>query len=104
MTLRKDNRKRRASGRKQPKTKRRLLWTLIGLPVAGAVTVAVYRRFAQEREDSRSTGPAVAQETSGVRSGSTVFDPLIGRWQRPDGGYVMEIRSIDASGTMDARY
>lgn len=29
---------------------------------------------------------------------------LIGRWVRTDGGYVIEIRSIDANGKMDAGY
>ena len=29
---------------------------------------------------------------------------LIGKWERPDGGYVLEIRSVDAEGKLDARY
>lgn len=32
------------------------------------------------------------------------FDKLSGRWLRPDGGYVLEIRSVDASGKIDATY
>jgi uncharacterized protein (DUF2147 family) len=32
------------------------------------------------------------------------FESLKGRWQRPDGGYVIEIRDIDASGKMAAAY
>jgi hypothetical protein len=32
------------------------------------------------------------------------FQPLIGRWQRTDGGYVIEIRSIAPDGTIAARY
>ncbi|MGB2690230.1 MAG: hypothetical protein WBC36_14700 [Desulfobacterales bacterium] len=32
------------------------------------------------------------------------FKPLIGRWQRTDGGYVIEIRSIAPDGKMAARY
>jgi uncharacterized protein (DUF2147 family) len=32
------------------------------------------------------------------------FDSLKGRWLRPDGGYVIDIRDIDASGKMDAGY
>ncbi|MCE9555762.1 MAG: hypothetical protein K8T91_20640 [Planctomycetes bacterium] len=27
-----------------------------------------------------------------------------GRWQRSDGGYVLEIRSVNADGTLDAAY
>jgi hypothetical protein len=32
------------------------------------------------------------------------FEKLKGRWVRPDGGYVLEIRAVDARGTMDAAY
>lgn len=32
------------------------------------------------------------------------FDKLSGRWLRPDGGYVLEIRSVDARGKIDATY
>ena len=32
------------------------------------------------------------------------FDKLKGRWQRPDGGYVLAINSISGSGAIDAAY
>ena len=32
------------------------------------------------------------------------FGALPGRWVRPDGGYVISIRSVDASGKLDAAY
>jgi hypothetical protein len=32
------------------------------------------------------------------------FEPLIGRWQRPDGGYVLEVRSIGRDGNATVRY
>jgi hypothetical protein len=32
------------------------------------------------------------------------FRPLLGRWQRADGGYVIDIRRVNADGTMDAGY
>ena len=32
------------------------------------------------------------------------FSNLIGRWLRPDGGYIIEIRNIGADGRMDAVY
>ena len=32
------------------------------------------------------------------------FDTLKGRWLRPDGGYVLEIRSVDSNGAIDAAY
>jgi hypothetical protein len=32
------------------------------------------------------------------------FNSLVGRWQRTDGGYVIEIRSIAPDGKIEARY
>ncbi len=32
------------------------------------------------------------------------FQPLVGRWQRTDGGYVIEIRSIEPDGKIKAGY
>ena len=32
------------------------------------------------------------------------FTPLIGRWQRPDGGYIIEVRRVDSEGKMEAAY
>lgn len=35
---------------------------------------------------------------------NTAFAKLSGKWLRPDGGYVLEIRSVDPNGNMDAGY
>jgi len=32
------------------------------------------------------------------------FEMLKGRWLRPDGGYIIEIRGVDPSGKIDAVY
>jgi hypothetical protein len=32
------------------------------------------------------------------------FQQLVGRWQRTDGGYIIEIRKIDADGKIEAGY
>ena len=40
-----------------------------------------------------------------ARTGTKVaFDSLKGRWLRPDGGYVIDIRNVDASGKLDVGY
>ena len=33
-----------------------------------------------------------------------LFEKLTGKWRRPDGGYILEIRSIEPGGKMDAGY
>jgi uncharacterized protein (DUF2147 family) len=32
------------------------------------------------------------------------FDGIIGKWVRPDGGYIIEIKGVDAGGKLDAAY
>jgi hypothetical protein len=49
---------------------------------------------------NRSAGDATAVALSSPESAQR----LIGRWQRTDAGYVIEIRSIDRFGTVDAAY
>jgi len=38
------------------------------------------------------------------KAGDRGFDVLRGRWVRPDGGYVIEIRGVDSAGKLDASY
>ena len=42
--------------------------------------------------------------TAVTSSGSSEASILNGKWLRPDGGYTIEIRSIDPSGKIDAAY
>lgn len=56
--------------------------------------------------------PALAQRPSAApaspaaaASGSqAAFGVLAGRWVRPDGGYVISIKAVDAGGKLDASY
>jgi hypothetical protein len=46
----------------------------------------------------------IAAAVTLLRGANDGFDALNGRWLRPDGGYVLEIRAVDASGKIDAEY
>lgn len=48
----------------------------------------------------------IAAKIPGLTAGlfAAEFEPLIGRWQRPDGGYVLEIRGIATDGKAAVRY
>ncbi len=74
----------------------------LALAVACALAVSCTKK-----EDSApvSTGPE--SKGAGAASSAAVrpeFAKLAGKWERPDGGYVLEIKSVDASGTMQAAY
>ena len=44
------------------------------------------------------------KETVTETKGKTGFDVLKGRWLRPDGGYILEIRHVGGDGKMEAGY
>ena len=46
----------------------------------------------------------IAAAVTLLRGAGGEFDALNGRWRRPDGGYILEIRSVDAGGRIDASY
>lgn len=53
--------------------------------------------------------PAQAEPLSGRLAASasepqTALGALLGRWVRPDGGYVIAIKSVDAGGMLEASY
>lgn len=53
--------------------------------------------------------PSLAPDAAGGTNQITLparveFQKLLGRWERPDGGYVLEIRAVDGSGQLEAGY
>ena len=49
--------------------------------------------------------PAPATPPAPAATPNPEFRKLLGKWQRPDGGYVIEIKAVDEpSGKMDAAY
>jgi hypothetical protein len=46
----------------------------------------------------------IAAAVTFLRGAGGGFDVLNGRWLRPDGGYILEIRAVDPKGTIDAGY
>ena len=39
-----------------------------------------------------------------IKNDSMAMNAVLGQWQRTDGGYVIEIRAVDASGILDPSY
>lgn len=47
---------------------------------------------------------ATTNSTAPSNEAAAKFHKLVGRWLRPDGEYVLEVRSINAAGQIDAGY
>ena len=54
-------------------------------------------------QEVQAQGPVQAPASAAAASASG-FTVLQGRWVRPDGGYVITIRNIDADGKLEAGY
>jgi hypothetical protein len=100
----------RKSSRKpiQTPSKKRfpLFWlSLIIVLAVGAIILVAANLKSTTPDQTAKPGAKMPQARSSTASEKTKgFGNLIGRWLRPDGGYIIEIRSISADGKMDADY
>jgi hypothetical protein len=76
--------------------------------LAGALAVAVvvtgwfvWRDRAADVEPGAS--PVAVTSTSAAVTAEQL-EKIIGRWRRPDGGYILEIRGLDEAGDLDVGY
>jgi hypothetical protein len=74
---------------------------LLAVVSVAALTGYYFFRHGIGAESSETPVAASRADTQDTALG---FQPLIGRWRRPDGGYVIEISGIDAAGKIDAGY
>src|SRR5215475_3216301 len=63
-------------------------------------------RMGSRPTETQPTVAAATETPGGQTPASEVgaapeFQRLKGRWQRPDGGYIVEVKSVDDSGRMD---
>jgi hypothetical protein len=102
---RRERRNRGAEKNKGQLTRQRLYIHLValGLGFASIVAGAFYLLHSRQT-GAQSAAPPAAQEPVAHPEAKTEFEILQGRWFRPDGGYVVEIKEIDAQGKMAAAY
>ena len=85
--------------------KRRMYTHMITLMLTIAIIIAVALFLLRGRQPvAQSSTPQTTKESAAAPEARMGFDRLKGRWLRPDGGYVMEIREIDDSGKMETAY
>jgi hypothetical protein len=74
------------------------------LLAVGVITAAAFFLLHGKPTGAQSPAPPVNKESIAPPEAKAGFHRLKGRWLRPDGGYVIDISEIDASGKMVARY
>jgi hypothetical protein len=75
------------------------------LPVLGAA--AVCGLLISCGSKTEPAPPPQAPETNAAPSAAALspeLAKLVGKWERPDGGYILEIKSVDPSGKLEAGY
>ncbi len=94
----------------QPSSQRKFHWAWVILLVAG-LGVATALRWPRgqpaETPAPDAAPPTETRATNGTATATEVrpdFQKLKGRWVRPDGGYVLEIRNLAGAGPIDAAY
>jgi hypothetical protein len=100
----KKTKKSKASGGSRPSKKRARFWIVVGVgAIAGMVAAFLLSTGEKSREGVRreKATPAVSAPAREVQGD---LKKLLGRWRRPDGGYVIEISKIRANNKLDASY
>ena len=77
-------------------------------PVAFVLVLAVAAAACFWWSKGRHTDPVAAQAaavtTTNQPAPTAGFEKLKGKWRRPDGGYILDIKAVQDSGKLDAAY
>lgn len=89
--------------------KRRNFPTLFLIIVCAGVAVAggwlVFNKYTNEADQkSAISAPDSSSQSSAPTTTPNNLRKLVGRWARPDGGYVIDIRNVDADGKLQVAY
>lgn len=88
---------------------RRPQFTVIVILAAAAVLLAVtfwprHRPGSEAALSPSSSETGNSASTAGVEDSRADLQKVQGRWMRPDGGYILDIRKVDEDGQLDAGY
>jgi len=79
-----------------------LIWVII---IVGIVVLATLKERIKSSSTVGSPEPVISTNAPAViAQAKPDFQKLKGRWLRPDGGYVIEIKSADENGKLEASY
>ncbi len=76
----------------------------IRVPFFFAVLLAVALVTGCEQKKPEPAAPASTNQSLSAAAGQPQFARLTGKWARTDGDYLLEIKSVEKGGQMDATY
>ena len=77
---------------------------IVVVAVGTAILVVGNFRSTEQDQAEKSDAKVPKDQTTATSDTNAGYENLIGRWLRPDGGYIIEIRSISNDGRMEAAY
>jgi len=82
-----------------------LIWAVILLGIVVLVVMEYRpRQTAPSAPDSPKVSSATTGSTNSAAAAAADLQKLKGKWLRPDGGYVIEIKSVESNGKLEAGY
>ena len=102
----KNNRQGKQNGKGQVQAARQRMYhpMITRLLTLAVMAAAAFVLLYGKPTGAQSPAAPVTKESAAAPEVKAGFDRLQGRWLRPDGGYVIEIRNIEINGKMDAGY
>jgi len=80
-----------------------VVFCLAVLILAAGTILYIYQSTDTRQSKAQPSGESRPENVAPSRENDK-FNNLIGRWQRVDGSYIIDIRRIDANGQMSAAY
>ena len=84
--------------------RRKLKRALILTSVSALIVLLVLFTMFRQDPTNVSTDPAATAKSETASNKAPEINRLVGRWVRPDGGYILEIRSASPDGKLDVGY
>ena len=77
---------------------------LVAIAVVGAVIIIGWWLFSDRAVEPTVSPPLVEDKSVAEVAPIDYFGKLPGRWERTDGGYIIDIKSVEPNGAMIAAY
>ena len=72
--------------------------------LAVVLSLLLYKKDTAPTDQKKDASGGLTQSRASKPAPADHFRKLKGRWRRPDGGYIIDIRSADAQGDLQAAY
>ena len=93
-------------GKGTPARSRNLKGALVLTGITSLLVIGLLYLIIPQKESSKTAGNEQSASSADTAPASPAadVDQLAGRWLRPDGGYILEIRSVSPDGKLDVGY